>query len=234
MSTSYVFAPPARVSAAVRDSADRFPVRRIFCVGRNYADHVREMGGDPRSEPPIFFTKPADALVPSGSTVPYPPGTRNLHYEVELVVALHLGGTRIAATQALNHVYGYAVGNDLTRRDLQSQAKSHGQPWDMAKGFDASAQISQIHAVERFGHPTSNAIWLKVNGVQRQHATLDQMIWSVPEIISGLSALVALQPGDLIYTGTPDGVGPLVPGDVVTAGIEGLDELEFRIAAGPP
>lgn len=231
MNTGYVFAPPVRVTTAVRDSEDRFPVRRIFCVGRNYADHVREMGGDPRSEPPIFFTKPADALVQGGSSVPYPPGTHNLHHEVELVVALHRGGTRIDAAGALAHVYGYAVGNDLTRRDLQSHARSRGQPWDMAKGFDASAQISRIHPVERFGHPSSNAIWLKVNGTQRQYSTLDQMIWSVPEIISGLSALVELQPGDLIYTGTPDGVGPLVPGDVVTAGIEGLDELEFRIAA---
>jgi fumarylpyruvate hydrolase len=234
MDTGYVFTPPARVWAAVSGGEDRFPVRRIFCVGRNYADHVREMGGDPRSEPPIFFTKPADALVPSGTSVPYPPGTQNLHHEVELVVALHSGGARIAATSALAHVYGYAVGNDLTRRDLQSQARSRGQPWDMAKGFDASAQISLITPVARFGHPSSNAIWLKVNGVQRQHSTLDQMIWSVPEIISGLSALVELQPGDLIYTGTPDGVGALVPGDVVTAGIAGLDDLEFRIIAGPP
>ncbi|MEO8314065.1 MAG: fumarylacetoacetate hydrolase family protein [Pseudomonadota bacterium] len=234
MHTGYVFAPPARVSTPVRDSNDRFPVRRIFCVGRNYADHVREMGGDPRSEAPIFFTKPADALVPGGSSVPYPPGTRNLHHEVELVVALHRGGTRIPATSALAHVYGYAVGNDLTRRDLQSQARARGQPWDMAKGFDASAQISRIHPVERFGHPSRNVIWLKVNGEQRQHSTLDQMIWSVPEIISSLSALVELQPGDLIYTGTPEGVGALLPGDVVTAGIEGLDELEFRIAADPP
>jgi fumarylpyruvate hydrolase len=233
MSTRYVFAPPACVSAAITGSDDRFPVRRIFCVGRNYADHVREMGGDPKSEPPIFFTKPADALVPSGSSVPYPPGTQNLHHEVELVVALHRGGTRIPAETALDHVYGYAVGNDLTRRDMQSQARSRGQPWDMAKGFDASAQIARIQPVGRFGHPSTNAIWLKVNGEERQRSTLDQMIWSVPEIISGLSALVALQAGDLIYTGTPEGVGALVPGDVVTAGIEGLDELEFRITAVP-
>jgi fumarylpyruvate hydrolase len=234
METRYVFAPPARVTAAVSGETGRFPVRRIFCVGRNYAEHVREMGGDPRSEPPIFFTKPADALVFSGTDVPYPPATQNLHYEVELVVALHRGGSDIPPASALTHVYGYAVGNDLTRRDLQAQARSRGQPWDMAKGFDASAQISEIHPVERFGHPAGNAIWLKVNGVERQHATLDQMIWSVPEIISGLSALVALQAGDLIYTGTPEGVGPLVPGDVVTAGIDGLDTLEFRITAGNP
>ncbi len=234
MSTGYVFAPPASVTAAIKDSGDRFPVRRIFCVGRNYADHVREMGGDPKSEPPIFFTKPADALVPSGAPVPYPPGTRNLHHEVELVVALHRGGKHIPVADALDHVYGYAVGNDLTRRDLQSEARSRGQPWDMAKGFDASAQIAQIHPVERFGHPSGNAIWLKVNGEQRQHSTLDQMIWSVAEIITGLSTLVELQPGDLIYTGTPDGVGALVPGDLVTAGIEGMEQLEFRIVAGFP
>lgn len=231
MTPGYVFAPPARVSAAVRDSELRFPVRRIFCVGRNYADHVREMGGDPRSEPPVFFTKPADALTPGGANLVYPPGTRQLHHEVELVVALHRGGSRIAASVALEHVYGYAVGNDLTRRDLQSQARSRGLPWDMAKGFDASAQISRICPVEYFGHPSRNEIWLKVNGVQRQHSTLDQMIWSVPEIISTLSTLVELQPGDLLYTGTPDGVGELVPGDVVTAGIQGLDELEFRVIA---
>jgi fumarylpyruvate hydrolase len=234
MNKGYVFTPPARVTAAVKDCEDCFPVRRIFCVGRNYADHVREMGGDPRNAPPIFFSKPADALVQSGSTVPYPPGTQNLHHEVELVVALHRGGTRIPASDALSHVYGYAVGNDLTRRDMQAQARSLGQPWDMSKGFDASAQISRLHPVGRFGHPSSNAIWLKVNGEQRQHSTLDQMIWSVPEIISTLSELVALQPGDLIYTGTPDGVGALVPGDLVTAGIEGLDDLEFRIAAASP
>jgi fumarylpyruvate hydrolase len=234
MHTGYVFAPPARVSAAIRNSGDRFPVRRIFCVGRNYADHVREMGGNPRGDPPVFFMKPADALVPSGSSVRYPPGTRDLHHEVELVVALHRGGARIDATRALEHVYGYAVGNDLTRRDLQSTARSGGLPWDMAKGFDASAQISLICPVKEFGHPSGNAIWLKVNGVQRQRSTLDQMIWSVPDIISGLSELVELQPGDLIYTGTPDGVGALVPGDVVTAGIDGLDDLEFRMAALAP
>jgi fumarylpyruvate hydrolase len=232
MNTGYVFAPPPRVSVPVMGSEDRFPVRRIFCVGRNYADHVREMGGDPRSEPPIFFMKPADALVAGGASVPYPPGTRDLHHEVELVVALHRGGSRIAASSALDHVYGYAVGNDLTRRDLQSQARSRGLPWDMAKGFDASAQVSRIHPVAQSGHPSGNAIWLKVNGVQRQHSTLDQMIWSVADIISALSALVGLQPGDLIYTGTPEGVGALLPGDVVTAGIEGLDELDFRVVAG--
>jgi fumarylpyruvate hydrolase len=223
----------ARVSVGVISSDDRFSVRRIFCVGRNYAEHVREMGGDPRDELPIFFTKPADALVAGVAQVPYPPGTQDLHHEVELVVALRRGGIRIAVADALNHVYGYAVGNDLTRRDLQLQARQKGLPWDMSKGFDASAQISRIHTVDQVGHPASGAIWLKVNGEFRQQSTLQQMIWSVPEIISTLSALVQLQAGDLLFTGTPDGVGPLVVGDEVSAGIEGLDRLEFAIASAP-
>ena len=230
MYTSYVFAPPSRVTVAVSGSQDRFPVRRILCVGRNYADHVREMGGDPRSEPPIFFTKPADAVVASGSTVPYPPQTTNLHHEVELVVALHRACVNVAAGQALQHVFGYAVGNDLTRRDLQNNARDKRLPWDMSKGFDASAQIGAITLAEQFGTPQDQRIWLKVNGEPRQQSTLAGMIWSVPEIIAALSTFVALQPGDLIYTGTPDGVGPLHRGDHVTAGIDGLEDLEFRIA----
>jgi fumarylpyruvate hydrolase len=232
MYTSYAFPPPARVSVGIVGREDRFPVRRIFCVGRNYAAHVREMGGDPKNESPIFFTKPADALVASGVQVPYPPGTDNLHHEVELVVALRRGGSDIAVADALNHVYGYAVGNDLTRRDLQSKAAQKGLPWDMSKGFDASAQISRIHPVDQVGHLAQGAIWLKVNGEFRQQSTLQQMIWSVAEILSALSALVELRPGDLVFTGTPDGVGPLVVGDDVSAGIAGLDGLEFRIAPG--
>jgi fumarylpyruvate hydrolase len=233
MYTSYAFAPPARVVVAVKNSDDKFAVRRIFCIGRNYADHVREMGGDPKSEPPILFTKPADAIVASGALVPYPPGTTNLHHEVELVVAIGRGGVRISTQAAPSHVYGYAVGNDLTRRDMQSQARAKGLPWDMSKAFDASAQISSICPVENCGHPGSNRIWLKVNGELRQQSTLDQMIWSVPEIIAAVSVLVALQPGDLIYTGTPDGVTALVPGDAVTAGIDAIAELEFRIVPEP-
>ncbi len=198
--------------------------------GRNYADHVREMGGDPKSDPPVFFTKPADAIVASGSAVSYPPQTTNLHHEVELVVALKSGGGDIAPEQALSHVYGYAVGNDLTRRDLQHALRDKGLPWDMSKAFDASAQIGAITPAERFGTPGSQSIWLQVNGQQRQRSQLSQMIWSVPEIIAMLSSYMALQPGDLIYTGTPDGVGPLQRGDQVRAGIDGLDELEFRIA----
>jgi fumarylpyruvate hydrolase len=230
MYTSYVFAPPSRVSVAVSGSEDRFPVRRILCVGRNYADHVREMGGDPKSEPPIFFTKPADAIVPSGSTVAYPPQTGNLHHEVELVVAVHRACVNIAAEQALQHVFGYAVGNDLTRRDLQNQARERRLPWDMSKGFDASAQIGAIRPAEQFGAPQDQRIWLKVNGEMRQQSTLAGMIWSVPEILATLSTFIALQPGDLIYTGTPDGVGPLQHGDHVAAGIDGVEDLEFRIA----
>jgi fumarylpyruvate hydrolase len=209
-------------------------VHRIYCIGRNYADHAKEMGASVERGQPMFFMKPADAIVTDGADIAYPSATQDLHHEVEMIVALATGGRDIPLERALDCVYGYGVGLDLTRRDLQAVAKASGQPWDMAKGFDASAQMSRIHPVAQFGHPSTGAIWLKVNGVPRQHSTLEQMIWSVPEIISGLSALVELQPGDLIYTGTPDGVGPLVPGDVVTAGIDGLDELEFRVTAGSP
>ncbi len=230
MYTRYVWTPAPRPSVAVAGSEDRFAVRRIFCVGRNYAEHVREMGGDPKSDPPIFFTKPADAIVASGSVVPYPPQTADLHFEAELVVALKSGGSGIAQEQALSHVFGYAVGNDLTRRDLQHAARGKGLPWDMSKGFDASAQIGAITPAERFGEPGAQSIWLTVNGEQRQRSQLSHMIWSVPEIIALLSEYVSLQPGDLVYTGTPDGVGPLQRGDQVRVGIDGLDELEFRIA----
>lgn len=229
MYTRYTWSPPARASVAISGSDERFPVRRIFCIGRNYAGHVREMGGDPKSDPPIFFTKPADAIVGSGSEVAYPARSGNVHHEVELVVALKSGGSDIAAEQALGHVFGYAVGNDLTRRDLQNEARAKGMPWDMSKGFDASAQIGALTPADRFGVPASQSIWLKVNGEQRQRSQLSQMIWSVPEIICGLSGYVALQAGDLIYTGTPDGVGPLARGDQVSCGIDGVDELEFRI-----
>lgn len=230
MYTRYTWSPPARASVAVEGAEDRFPVRRIYCVGRNYASHVREMGGDPKSDPPVFFTKPADAIVASGSTVAYAAQTSNLHHEVELVVALKSGGGDIAPEHALSHVFGYAVGNDLTRRDLQHQLREKGLPWDMSKAFDAAAQISAIQPAERFGAVGEQVIWLEVNGQKRQHSQLSQMIWSVPEIIAILSTYVQLAAGDLIYTGTPDGVGPLERGDAVRAGIEGLPVLEFRIA----
>jgi fumarylpyruvate hydrolase len=189
------------------------------------------MGSDPRSEPPIFFSKPADALVPSGADVPYPPRTQNLHHEIELVVALGRGGRDVAVSDAPSLVFGYAVGNDLTRRDLQAAAKKAGQPWDIAKGFDASAPVSELRAVEEIGHPTQARIWLEVNGVLRQQADVADMIWSVPEIIAELSAYYELKPGDLVFTGTPAGVGALLPGDRVRGGVDGVGTLEHAIVA---
>ncbi|MCE1203774.1 MAG: fumarylacetoacetate hydrolase family protein [Holophagaceae bacterium] len=206
-----------------------FPVRRIYCIGRNYADHAREMGMDPEREPPFFFGKPHDTVVPGGGSIAYPPLTSNLHYEVELVVALSTGGRDIPASEAPGHIYGYAVGIDLTRRDLQAKAKDKGQPWDTAKGFDQSAPVSRILPVSAGGHFGRGAIWLSVNGVEKQRGDLSQMIWSVPEIIAHVSRFVALAPGDLIFTGTPAGVGPIVPGDKVRCGIEGLGELEIEV-----
>lgn len=230
MGTNLAWTPPPQASVAIAGSDARFPVRRIFCVGRNYADHVREMGGDPRQDPPIFFTKPADAVTDSGVDVAYPPQTANLHHEVELVVALRSGGAGIAPESALQHVYGYAVGNDLTRRDLQHALRGKGLPWDMSKAFDQSAQVAPLLPAAQWGVAGTQWIWLTVNGAPRQRAQLSQMIWSVPEIIATLSQFVALAAGDLIFTGTPDGVGPLVQGDQVRAGIDGLPGLEFRIA----
>jgi fumarylpyruvate hydrolase len=218
-------------SLPVKGREARFPVRRIYCVGRNYAAHVREMGGDPEREPPFFFAKPADAIVQNGSAVPYPPRTANFHHEVELVVAIGRGGANIAAQAALEHVFGYALGNDLTRRDLQSQQRAKGLPWEISKGFDHAAPLTAVHPVSLVGHPSRARIWLEVNGKRRQDSSLDQMIWSVAEIIAELSTYFRLEPGDLIFTGTPDGIGPLVPGDSVRAGIEGLDELQHSVVA---
>jgi fumarylpyruvate hydrolase len=206
-----------------------FPVRRIYCVGKNYADHVAEMGGDAKSSMPVFFAKPATAIVMSGAAIPYPSRTTNLHHEIELVAALHSGGTNIPASDALSHVFGYAVGNDLTRRDLQADAKNSGGPWDMAKGFDNSAVISPISKTTDIGHISTGFIWLMVNGVQRQSADLSAMIWSVPEIITELSSYVELCAGDIIYTGTPAGVGAVVRGDVITGGIDRIGDLHHSI-----
>lgn len=225
----FVFEAPPVASVAVLGADARFPVRRIFCVGRNYADHVREMGADPKSEPPVFFTKPADAVVESGATIAYAAGTSNLHHEVELVVALHKGGVAIGADAALEHVWGYGVGVDLTRRDLQAQAKKGGAPWDSAKAFDQSAPIGALTPVTASGHLTRGRIWLDVNGETRQSSDIAEMIWGVPEIIEHLSRLWRLAPGDLIFTGTPSGVGPLLVGDAVSGGIDGLAPLEFVI-----
>ena len=226
----YTFDPPPQVSLAVVGEQMRFPVRRIFCVGRNYADHVREMGNDPKSEPPIFFTKPGDALVESGAVISYPMLTSNFHHEVELVVALAKGGAAIEAKDALGHVWGYAVGVDLTRRDLQNEAKKAGQPWDAAKGFDHSAPVGALTPAGARGVMKSARISLRVNGEKKQDANLGEMIWSVPEIIAALSRTWELRAGDLIFTGTPSGVSALQRGDEVRAEIEGLSPLQFSIA----
>lgn len=206
-----------------------FPVRRIYCVGRNYAAHAREMGADPSREPPFFFQKPADAVIREGDAFPYPSATRDLHHEVELVVALAGGGRDVAADSALALVFGYTVGLDMTRRDLQAEAKSAGRPWDMAKGFDRSAPCAALRLAADIGHPTRGAITLTVNGTLRQSGDLADMIWSVPETIAALSRLVELQPGDLIFTGTPEGVGAVVRGDRMEARIEGVGALTLTV-----
>jgi len=224
-----VFAPPPAPSVAVAGTRARFPVHRIYCVGRNYADHVREMGATPQAEPPVFFAKPADAVQDNGSAVPYPPATTNLHHEIELVVALAGGGRNLDPARALGCVFGYGAGNDLTRRDLQAQAKEHGQPWDTSKGFDASAPLAPLRPVAA-GHITRGRIWLTVNGQLRQESDVAEMLLPVPQILAALSRLYCLRAGDLIFTGTPAGVGPLVPGDAVEGGIEGLPPLRHTIA----
>ena len=226
---SYAFAPVGIPSVEVVGTDARFPVHRIYCIGRNYADHVREMGADPKRDPPVFFSKPADAVVANGGAVPYPPQTANLHHEIELVIAIERGGRDIPLASALEHVFGYAVGNDLTRRDLQHAAKNGGGPWDTAKGFDHSAPVSAIRRVADVGHPTSGAIWLEVNGERRQNADLSEMIWSVPEIVAALSTYYELRPGDLIFTGTPAGVGAVQRGDSLVGGIDGLETLRTTI-----
>jgi len=230
--SDYVIDPPPVASLPVAGSTARFPVRRIFCVGRNYADHAREMGHDPDREPPFFFDKPADALIVGDEDVPYPSCTQQLEHEAELVAALGSGGRDVDPAKASELVFGYAIGNDLTRRDIQAEAKKLGRPWTMAKGFDGSAVCGPVHPVARIGHPSEGAIHLHVNGTLRQAGDISQMIWSVPEIIAGLSRLVELKPGDLIYTGTPSGVGRLIPGDVVDIAIAGLGKLRNRIASG--
>lgn len=226
---AYVFQPKDPATVAVAESNDRIPVRRIFCVGRNYAAHAREMGKDPDRDPPFFFTKPADAVVESGETVAYPPETENFHYEAELVAVIGTGGTNIAEEDSLTHVWGYAVGNDLTRRDLQLKAREQGRPWDWGKAFDRSAVIGPVHPATRVGHPDKGSITLTINGETRQDADLSELIWSVPEIISILSHSIALEPGDLIMTGTPAGVGAMVPGDVCTVTIAGLGSITTPI-----
>jgi len=224
--SQYLFDPPAVVTVPVEGQAGAFPVRRILCVGRNYWAHRKEMGGEDR-DPPFFFAKPADAIVPPGGDVAYPPGTSNLHHEIELVVALKAGGADIAVDKALALVFGYAVGVDLTRRDLQNAAKDKGQPWDASKGFDASAPISAIRPWT--GEPPQGRIAISVNGQIKQDASVADMIWNVAEIISEASKLWTLAPGDLIYTGTPEGVGPLVRGDHVEGEVAEVGSLSFKV-----
>jgi fumarylpyruvate hydrolase len=231
----HVFPPPATPSVAVAGDPARFPVRRILCVGRNYAAHAREMGRDPDREPPFFFAKPADAVVDAGAEVgarlPYPPLTSNLQHEVELVVALGKGGSDIAPEHALEHVFGYAVGFDLTRRDLQNAAKEKGHPWEWGKGFDRSAPISAIRRVAEVGHPAEGRIWAEVDGLAKQEGDLRDMIWPVPEVIAIASRSMALAPGDLIFTGTPSGVGPITPGQTVRGGVAGLGDVAVTLEA---
>ncbi len=228
MAENFVVPPPVQAAVPVRGGG-LFPVRRIFCVGRNYAEHAREMGHDPNREPPFFFTKPADAVLSGGQDTPYPPATSDLHHEFELVVALSGGGADVAEADALGLVFGYAAGLDMTRRDLQGEAKKLGRPWDMAKGFDASAPISEIVPASVCGHPASGRITLSVNGKVRQDSDIAKMIWNVPETIAALSRLVTLAPGDLIFTGTPEGVAATVRGDVLDGSIAGVTVLRTKL-----
>lgn len=228
--TSIMLVPPLP-ALPVLGGQDLFPVRRIFCIGRNYADHAREMGHDPAREPPFFFSKNLDALVPGGGDLPYPPLTQELHHEVEMVVALGGGGRDIPAGRALDCVFGYGVGIDFTRRDLQAAAKAKGHPWDMAKSFDGAAPVSALVRSGACGHPQQGAIWLKVNGVERQRGDLAQMTWKVPDIIAELSCYLELRAGDLLFTGTPAGVGVVAPGDRIVAGVAGVGELHVTLTA---
>ena len=229
MSTTYVFPAPEQASVPIRGSSARYAVSRIFCVGRNYAAHAREMGGDPNREPPFYFTKPANALVDSGSTIPYPPGTKNYHYEMELVIAIGAPVFKVSPEDAAAAIWGYAAGLDMTRRDLQAEAKAAGRPWDTAKGFEQSAVITDLIPQSHSGVMDKGAITLEVNGVEKQRGDLSDMIWSAPEIVANLSQYYHLVPGDLIYTGTPEGVGAVKPGDVLTGHIEGLTDLSLTI-----
>ena len=231
--TDYLFPPPATRSLAIDGHTQRFPVNRIFCVGRNYAAHAREMGMDPGRVPPFFFMKPAQALVEAGedgATIPYPPMTNNFHHEIELVLAIHKGGSNIAVEHAWDHIYGYAIGIDMTRRDLQLDACSKRQPWEFGKSFSHSAPIGPIHTAEKTERMTHASISLEVNGQIRQTSNIDQLTWSVPEVIADLTRYEPLQPGDLIMTGTPEGVNAVVAGDVMTGAITGLGRIKVAVS----
>ncbi|MET1025822.1 MAG: fumarylacetoacetate hydrolase family protein [Dongiaceae bacterium] len=226
---SYAFAPQKIPSLPIRGSDQVFPVHRIYCVGRNYADHAIEMGHDPNREAPFFFQKNPDSLVLSGGEFPYPDKSSDVHHELEMVVALKSGGKDIPVDRALDHVFGYAVGLDMTRRDLQGEAKKAGRPWEIGKAFEFAAPCSEIVPISKIGHPAKGAVWLKVNGTLKQNGDLDQLIWKVPEIISYLSGLFDLKAGDLIYSGTPAGVGPVQRGDDLQGGVDGIGDLRIRV-----
>jgi len=225
----YVFEPAPPVSIEVSGTDARFPVNRIFCVGRNYAAHVREMGFDPEREAPCYFTKASCCIAASGSEIPYPPATANYHHEIELVAAVGKAGFELAVDEALSIVYGYACGLDMTRRDLQVASRESKGPWDIGKDFENSAIIGPIKPAAEIGHPSSGRIQLSVNGERRQDSDIDKLIWSVPEIVSHLSRFYRLEPGDLIYTGTPDGVGPVEPGDRITGSVAAVGEITLTI-----
>ncbi len=225
-----LFQPPAPVMAATSDG-NEFPVRRVFCIGRNYAAHAREMGRDPDREPPFFFTKWAETVVPTGSVIAYPPETGNFHYEAELVVAIGSGGRNIAAADAERHIYGYATGLDMTRRDLQLEAREKGRPWDTGKNVEQSSPLGLIHPASEVGHLSTGRIELTVNGTVKQEADLADLIWSVPDVIAYVSRFYRLEPGDLIYTGTPAGVGAVVEGDQIIVSVAGLSDCVVTIGA---
>jgi len=228
-SADLVVAAPQIVTLPVTGTSARFPVHRVYCVGRNYAAHAVEMGHDPDKEPPFFFQKAPDTILQPGAAFPYPSRSSNVHYEIEHVIAIGTGGAEISVQTALDHVFGYAVGLDMTRRDLQGEAKKMGRPWEVGKSFENSAPMSAIRPVSEIGHPDKGAVTLSVNGELKQDGDLDHMIWKPPEVISYLSGLFTLQPGDLIMTGTPTGVGAIVPGDVMTGAVEGIGEIDVTV-----
>lgn len=230
LQTEYVVPVAPVISVPIRGQSARFPVRRIYCVGRNYAEHTREMGHDPDRELPFFFQKNPDNLVLDNGDFPYPPLSNNVHFEVEMVVAIGKGGTNIAVEDALGHVYGYALGLDMTRRDLQGEAKKTGRPWEIGKAFEHSAPMTDIVPVEKSGHLSKGDIWLKVNGEIKQQSDLDQLIWNVPESIAHLSTIFELKAGDLIMTGTPAGVGAIKRGDVMEGYCEGIGSITTKVA----
>lgn len=227
---SYAFEPAPIPSVAIRGAAALFPARRVYCVGRNYAAHAVEMGHDPSREPPFFFMKTPDALLPDGGVFPYPPASEDVHHEIEMVVALSGGGANVSEAEALGLVFGYGVGIDFTRRDLQADAKKLARPWEVGKAFDHAAPCGAIAPAAEIGHPTSGAVILDVNGTRVQEGDLNQLIWTVPEMIAGLSRLFELAPGDLIFTGTPAGVGPVMRGDRLEGSVEGVGTLTVTVA----